>query len=219
MSKATIRAWEKGDGAAGRRSPERCPACNSSYTEIPQKAYSYLLGQYLGDGMLSLHRRDVYRLRLACATAWPGVMDECVSAIRTVRPNNAVNVQLHPTSNGAEVSSYSKHWICFFPQHGPGAKCHRRIALESWQEAIVASATGSFLRGLIHSDGCRAINKVNGKGYPRYFFTNYSPDILRLAAGALDCLAIERRYNMPYSISIARRSSVARLDEIVGPKY
>ena len=28
-----------------------------------------------------------------------------------------------------------------------------------------------FLRGLIHSDGCRVLNRVNGKGYPRYFFT------------------------------------------------
>jgi hypothetical protein len=28
-----------------------------------------------------------------------------------------------------EVASYSKHWICLFPQHGPGRKHDRRIEL------------------------------------------------------------------------------------------
>lgn len=219
INRATIRAWKATDGAPSRREPDHCPVCGVAYTEIPPTAYSYLLGQYLGDGMLSLHRGGVYRLRLSCATAWPGVMEECISAIRAVRPKNAVTVQPHPTSNVAEVSSYSKHWICFFPQHGPGAKCRRHIALESWQEAIVLSETGWFLRGLIHSDGCRIINTVNGKRYPRYFFTNYSPDIMRLATVALDRLAIDWRYSSPHCISVARRRSVSLLDQIVGPKY
>lgn len=219
MDRATIRAWLAMDGKRPRREPDPCPACSSTHTDIPAKQYSYLLGQYLGDGMLSRYTNGVYRLRLACATAWPGVMAECVIAMRAIRPNNIVSVHPHPTSKVAEVGSYSKHWICFFPQHGPGAKCHRRIALEPWQEVIVASEPGSFLRGLFHSDGCRAINVVNGKGYPRYFFTNYSPDIMGLAGAALDRLAIDWRYNKPTCISVARRASVARLDQIVGPKY
>jgi hypothetical protein len=38
----------------------------------------------------------------------------------------------------------------------------------------------AFLRGLIHSDGCRVLNRVNGKDYPRYFFSQVSDDIRRL---------------------------------------
>lgn len=38
-----------------------------------------------------------------------------------------------------EVKSTSKHWVCLFPQHGPGRKHERLIELESWQHAIVAA--------------------------------------------------------------------------------
>src|SRR4030088_1078523 len=111
--------------------------------------------------MLSSCPRGVYRLRLACATAWPGVMAECMAAMRAVRPGNAVSVWQHPTANDADVRSLSKHWVCFFPQHGAGAKNSRIIALEPWQDSILYSETRLFLRGLIHSDGCRAMNIVN----------------------------------------------------------
>lgn len=42
--------------------------------------------------------------------------------------------------NSVDVVLCSKHWPCLFPQHGPGRKHHRRIALEPWQEAIVKEA-------------------------------------------------------------------------------
>jgi hypothetical protein len=34
----------------------------------------------------------------------------------------------------------------------------RTIALEDWQQEIVDDHPGPFLRGLIHSDGCRMTN-------------------------------------------------------------
>ena len=42
-----------------------------------------------------------------------------------------------------------------------------------------------FIRGLIHSDGCRVTNKVWGGKYeyPRYFFTNHSPRSLSFDFG------------------------------------
>lgn len=43
--------------------------------------------------------------------------------------------------NCVDVVLCSNHWPCLFPQHGPGRKHHRRIALEPWQEAIVKAAT------------------------------------------------------------------------------
>jgi hypothetical protein len=36
-----------------------------------------------------------------------------------------------------EVSAYSKHWPCLFPQHGPGKKHERKIELTPWQQELV----------------------------------------------------------------------------------
>jgi hypothetical protein len=36
-----------------------------------------------------------------------------------------------------EVSAYSKHWPCLFPQHGPGRKHERKIELTVWQQELV----------------------------------------------------------------------------------
>ncbi len=45
-----------------------------------------------------------------------------------------------------------------FPQDGPGKKHERPIALEPWQQEIVDAHPWEFIRGLIHSDGCRITN-------------------------------------------------------------
>jgi hypothetical protein len=91
----------------------------------------------------------------------------------------------------------------------------------------VTAHTGNFARGLIHSDGCRTINRVRRVGvngvrwheYTRYFFDNRSVDILRLCGEALDRLDAAWRFSKPTTISVARRDAVARLDQFVGPKY
>ncbi|MGW5590813.1 hypothetical protein ACWEWF_43990, partial [Streptomyces sp. NPDC003857] len=84
-----------------------------------------------------------------------------------------------------------------------------------------------LIRGLIHSDGCRTINRttrlVDGERrayeYPRYFFTNLSRDIVRLFTDTLDRVGVEWRQANPRNISVARKASVALLDVHVGPKY
>ena len=118
-----------------------------------------------------------------------------------------------------------------FPQLGPGRKHKRRIELESWQAEITGSHPEQFLRGLIHSDGCRITNwtthVVGGERkryeYPRYFFTNKSADILKLCSDTLDQVGVEwkvtRRGGEPFNISVAKRASVALRDEHVGPTY
>lgn len=120
------------------------------------------------------------------------------------------------------VSVYSNQIACLFPQHGSGPKHLRRILLASWQRRLVEGHTEKLIRGLIHSDGCRSLNRVRTgsryREYPRYYFTNMSEDIRDLFTNACDHLAIEWRYMNEYTISIARRASVARLDRFVGPK-
>jgi hypothetical protein len=114
------------------------------------------------------------------------------------------------------------HGPCVLPQHGPGRKHERRIVLTRWQQDLIEADPWSLIRGLIHSDGCRAINRVRVHGkwysYPRYFFANESRDILAIMGCALDLAGVAWRYNRPNSISVARQDGVALLDARVGPK-
>ena len=189
-------------------------------------AYAYLLGLYLGDGCISAHPRGTgYYLRIACADAWPGLMELCREAIARVRPG--IGVYTLQKQGCAMVTSYSRHWPRLFPQHGPGKKHERQIVLEPWQQEIVDAHPWEFVRGLIHSDGCRITNwttrNVAGEPkryeYPRYFFTNVSGDVIRLFTGTLDHLGVEWKQPNARNISIARKASVALLDAHVGPKH
>lgn len=123
-----------------------------------------------------------------------------------------------------EVYATWFHWPCLFPQHGPGRKHERPIVLEPWQAAIALDRyPGRFLRGLIHSDGWRGTNRVRGANgrpyaYPRYQFSNASSDIRALFCAACDRLGVSWRQMNRMNISVARRDSVALLNEHVGPK-
>ena len=154
---------------------------------------------------------------------WPGIMLECSNAMQAVLPENRVSFcQPDPRSACAVANVYSKQLICLFPQHGPAPKHLRRIELADWQQEIVGAQPERFIRGLIHSDGCRFMNRVRVKGkryeYPRYNFTSASDDIRALFTATCDQLGIEWRRMNARNISVARRESVARLDEFVGPK-
>jgi hypothetical protein len=89
-------------------------------------------------------------------------------------------------------------------------------------EVIVDQVPASLLRGLIHNDGWRGVNRVVSKGkvyeYPRYQFSNRSDDIRRIFTDACDGLGIEWRRWTRFHISVAKKESVALLDSFVGPK-
>ncbi len=113
-----------------------------------------------------------------------------------------------------------------FPQHGPGKKHDREIKLVDWQTALTRAYPEHLLRGLIHSDGSRCLNRFktvlpSGRTasyeYPRYFFTNYSRDI-RQICDHCDLLGIHWTQSSFKNISVAHRDSVALLDTFVGPK-
>jgi hypothetical protein len=184
---------------------------------LPQVPYTYLLGLYLGDGCLSAGPREVYRLRIACAERYPGLIAQCERAMAEVLPNK-VNRTRKRNERCWDVYSCSKHWPCLFPQHGPGRKHERRIELTVWQQELVDQDPRPLIRGLLHSDGCRVLNWVNGTAYPRYHFSNVSADIRGIFGRACDQLGIEWRPNNRWNLSVARRGSVALLDEFVGPK-
>jgi hypothetical protein len=112
----------------------------------------------------------------------------------------------------------SNHWPCLFPQHGPGRKHHRRIALEPWQQALVDQETEEFVIGLIHSDGCRVVANDRGVRSIRYHFSNRSEDVIGLFTGALDTLGIHWTRSTKYIVSVHRKADTARLDTFIEPK-
>jgi hypothetical protein len=184
--------------------------------------YRYLLGLYLGDGCITSHARGVYRLCITLDRAYPGIVRECAAAMAAVMPTSKVNVIQRPHEQTDEVLSYSKAWPCFVPQHGPGKKHTRKIELVEWQRRLINTDARPFLRGLIHSDGSRHINTIRHPKqtyrYPRYEFTNLSEDIKAIFCDACDLLRIDWRVMNRKTISIARRDSVAVMDEFVGSK-
>jgi len=114
-----------------------------------------------------------------------------------------------------------------FPQHGPGPKHRREIRLAEWQRLIVHDEPQALLRGLIHSDGARCVNRfdtglpsgrVAHYEYPRYFFSNLSSDIRGIFCDGCEQLGIKWTQSNHRNISVAHRASVAYLDSFVGPK-
>ena len=121
----------------------------------------------------------------------------------------------------------STAWREAFPQHGPGRKHERPIQLADWQLWITTAFPRELLCGLIHSDGCRTVNRFKTKlpsgrvaeyAYPRYFFSNLSADIRGLFCEYCDRLGIRWTQSNHRNISVSHRHSVAALDEFIGPK-
>jgi hypothetical protein len=218
IPRGTVRHWLHGE--VPRRPTSGCAKCGGTHKldRLPRATYAYVLGMYLGDGCILKQRRGVWRFEITMDTRYPGLIAECAAAVQELMPGNRVSVNDQHPANYVIVRCYSKAWPCLFPQHGPGPKHTRKIALAPWQERIVDAQPEQFVRGLIHSDGCRVLNRVNGTDYPRYFFTQVSDDIRGLFCRSLEQLGIHYTRNDHKNVSIARAPSVARLDEFVGPK-
>ena len=178
-------------------------------------AYAFLLGMYLGDGCLTRHPRT-YLLVIALDAAYPNIAQRCAAAVTKVNPFHPVSI--YRQDNVLRVKSYGVCWLTLFPQHGPGRKHLRKIALREWQETLVDRNPWEFLRGLLESDGSRFDRCVGGRIYPAYGFTNRSSDILGLFKHVCDLLGIHYTVPTLTSISIARRDDVRRLDEAIGQK-
>ncbi|MFE7124722.1 transcriptional regulator [Streptomyces sp. NPDC057617] len=228
ISRAAIRSWQSRVEPLPRMAAQArpCPRClPEPGTPADSASYTYLLGLYLGDGCISAHRSGGHYLRIACADAWPGLIEMCRAAIAAVRPEDRVYVL--QKQGCVMVTGYGRHWPCLFPQYGPGKKHHRPIVLEPWQQRIVHAHPWELLRGLIHSDGCRVTNwtsrTVAGEKkryeYPRYFFSNLSADVLRLYTNTLDAVGVAWRRANAKNISVAQRASVALMDAHIGAKY
>jgi hypothetical protein len=223
----TIRRWRREYQRRGRSRGQRhtsavCPRCEEA--PLDPAAYADLLGWYLGDGHISRGRRGVFNLHIFNDEAYVDLNAHVADLMRSVKPGGRPHTRQVP---GCVITTVSwKHWPCLFPQHGPGRKHERTIVLEDWQRTIVEVHPAAFLRGLFHSDGCRANNwtqrmvagEMKRYDYPRWQFTNGSLDIRELCCWALDLVGVPWRQSNWKTISVSTRPAVARLDELIGPK-
>jgi len=219
ISRAAIRDWAAHPGSA--RGGSSCPRCD--LVDLDAEAYSALLGFYLGDGCISRAPR-YFALRVSCDLKYPRIIDdvaECIGAVHRTGTIHRVSAE-----GCLVIQSHWQHWPCVLPQHGPGRKHERRIVLHGWQRDIVTAHPAAFLRGLFHSDGCRANNwtskviagELKRYDYPRWQFTNVSTDIQELCCWALDLVEVPWRQSNRKTISVSTRAGVARLDELIGLK-
>jgi hypothetical protein len=220
IPRATIQNWRTSGAptkrGAGLEEPLERP--------LEHRAYAYLFGIYLGDGCVSGHRRT-FGLQVTLDADYPHLMVEVKSAIERSIPVLA-RVQ-RPRRGAVRIWAFHRSLPNLFPQHGPGKKHERKIELVPWQTKITHRYTREFIRGLIHSDGSRCMNRfavdlpsgrVGRYAYPRYFFTNYSADIRRIFCEHCELLGIRWTQSNARNISVSHRDSVALLDEFVGPK-
>jgi hypothetical protein len=219
VPRSTVRDW-----LAGRlprdfhRGPSHgCRDCGGLHDlDALPPSYVYLLGMYLGDGCLSDHRREVFKLRISLDARHPRIAEDVERAMRLVMPKNRIGRVDFGTWH--ELYAYSKSWPCLFPQHGPGRKHEREIRFTEWQRALVERWPTLLLRGLIHSDGCRFQNTGRAWSHPRYSFANRSEDIKRIFCDTCDLVGLRWTRSGEKTIYVSRKADVAVLDLFVGPK-
>ena len=224
IPRGTVSSWRHGRGTAYHR---RLATAQPSWRPTKPDWYSYLLGLYLGDGCIQKPRPTCFSIAISLDTSYPGIVEHAALSLAITFPDAAVG-RFTRHEGSLTVVRLSHPALPFaFPQHGPGRKHLRPIVLEPWQRHITAAWPRELLRGLIHSDGCRTMNRFETKlpsgrvatyEYPRYFFSNLSGDIRRIFCEHCELLGIRWTQSNPRNISIAHRKSVALMDEFIGPK-
>ncbi|MEA2144141.1 MAG: hypothetical protein QOI64_2571 [Solirubrobacteraceae bacterium] len=221
VPRSTVQKWRR---SKPKRSRERD---FTGWRPPDGETYCYVLGLYLGDGHIVHRNGRAGHMRLYLDDAYPRLIAEASAA-------------LHLTLAPARVRTYN--WgreartilqICnpvilaAFPQHGPGKKHDRKIELVDWQRELTHAHPAALVRGLIHSDGCRTVNRFKTKlpsgrvaeyAYPRYFFSNLSADIRAIFCEHCELLGVGWTQSNSRNISVSHRTSVAILEDVVGPK-
>jgi hypothetical protein len=223
IPRSTIQKWRH--RAPSRR--RRGVAELTHWRPADATAYAYVLGLYLGDGCVTARPGKTPFMVVTLDAAYRGLIDEAVEALDAAL--TPPSVRRYERGGGTYVIlQVGGPWVTHaFPQHGPGHKHERKIELLDWQREITHAHPGALVRGLIHSDGCRTINRFKTKlpsgrvkeyAYPRYFFSNLSGDIRAIFVEHCDLLGVRCTMSNARNVSVSHRDSVAILEEVVGPK-
>jgi hypothetical protein len=191
-----------------------------------RKAYSFLLGLYLGDG--SIYKDPTcehYRLTIALDMKHLNLISETVTAMECVFEKP---VQEQDREGCINLKLTVTNFMDLFPQYGTGFKHDRKIELAEFQKEIVEEFPEMFLRGLIASDGSICYTYTNPKYkeklYKTYTFSNRSSDIFSIFIWALSLVGIDKQMpnfyaNRIYKITIRDKASVKILEtEVISEK-
>jgi Homeodomain-like domain len=221
VPRATVGTW--------RRQPRRARRFrvgDPGWRPSEPALYCYLLGLYLGDGHIVRQGRSA-RICITLDYLYRDVVAEADRALTAVFPESKVVCRKRRSSRTIDLQLSDSSIPYAFPQCGPGKKHEREIRLEGWQEDLTRTSPKALIRGLIHSDGCRSMDRFSTRlpsgrlvtyEYPRYFFSNLSADIRGIFCAHCDLLGLRWTLSNRRNVSIAHRDSVALLDEFVGPK-
>ena len=221
IPRSTIGYWVR-----ARRVASAAPR-EAVWTPPDPGAYAYILGVYLGDGHIVVRSEGNAWLRITLDRNHPEIAAEASTALERVFPSASVGRYDYPRRGTVCLQVSEPVLPIAFPQHGRGPKHARRIELAPWQSELTRAHPGALVRGLIHSDGCRTVNRFRTKlpsgrvreyRYPRYFFSNLSADIRSVFCEHCDLLGVRWTQSNPRNISVSHRDSVAILEEIVGAK-
>jgi Homeodomain-like domain len=222
IPRATVRDWRRPRYESRRLYVrEICPRCwgSTKPMRFTPEDYAELLAFYLGDGCISELPRT-QKLRICLDAKYPQIIERLRALLARCFSENAVGV-VRRQDSCHEVWVHGLHLGCLFPQHGPGKKHERTLALEPWQAALVAAAPWSFLRGCVYSDGCTFVNRTGPYEYLAYEFGNLSKDLINMFTSACDLVGLDYRVNRwdgMWRVRINRRASVAEMVAHVGLK-
>jgi hypothetical protein len=224
IPRGTISAWRHGRGSGWHR---RFATARGDWRPREPAVYCYLLGVYLGDGSINLRPSGSASLIVTLDSAYPMIIEEVASAMREVMGPAAVSTSLREGGSCTALQANHPALPFAFPQHGVGRKHLRPIRLERWQRDLTSQHPEALVRGLIHSDGCRTVNRFRTRlptgrvaeyAYPRYFFSNLSADIRQIFCVHCELLGIRWTQSNSRNISVSDRRSVVLLDGFIGPK-
>lgn len=227
VSRATLRNWkERGipTTALLKHQVQMAPL-NYLQSVKARKEYSFLLGEYLGDGYIAVSQ-GCPKLIIAQDSRYPMVIDYIHANLQTLFPLNKVTSL--PVDNYVRVTVHTHLLLELFPQHGAGKKATRHIALTQWQQDIVNQYPWEMLQGLLWSDGYRKERVFDTRTEVHHLFSNTSRDIIQICAGVLDLLDINYTVyskqpsgnrSRIWTVSVHRKADASQIDAHVPLKH
>jgi hypothetical protein len=184
----TVRGWRRRASPPTNQRHDCLATSLRTWRPLDHFAYAYLLGLYLGDGCVIEPPRGRPRLTITLDDRYPGIIAAARQAIRATIPE--IRVRHEQRAGCTALLATHSAWPYAFPQHGPGRKHKRLIALVPWQRKITHAHPEALIRGLIHSDGSRCINRFR----------------VALPSGRIETYAYVR-YSSGRSVECGRRDS------------
>ena len=139
-------------------------------------------------------------------------------------------LDLHPSSSGESdvlAIAHPRRAESASRSTAPAASISGRSSSPTGRLELTHAHPGSLIRGLIHSDGCRVINRFKTKlpsgrvaeySYVRYFFSNLSKDIRDIFTEHCELLGIRVTQSNHRNLTVSHRDSVTILEDTVGAK-